>query len=409
MTLLDLPNELLLPIAKELYPSDLRALVLTNRRLANLLMSDLHKSAVTNKKCALAALFWAAAVGREAMVRLVLEKGPKIVIDDICTYDFANPHSTTSTSKKLNVMFEGPSKCRDDVVKQVLKKGVFLVVTEGRRTWTCLHWAFENKQKALFRLLLDRGASTEVLVNVSQQTILHRAASVGDEVSAKLLLRERCRADIYTQLLQFGTLKSQRADIGRLDLLGYTPLHLAARAGKVKLVELLLDNGARIDSQINDTALHLAAKHEQEAVVALLLRRGADPNLKDACGMTPLHLVVLYRFKAVAEMLLLNGADITTRDRHGTTVLHVAAENGDEALTKLLLREGSHVNIDVKNHSGNTPLHLAAKYGHESVVAILLKEGADIQIKNSDGKTAVYLASLWSNRSVEEFLRKNGA
>ncbi|KAH0610788.1 uncharacterized protein H6S33_011215 [Morchella sextelata] len=403
MALLDLPNELLLPIAKELHPSDLRALVLTNRRLANLLMSDLHKSAVTNKKCALAALFWATAIGREAMVRLVLEKGPKIVIDDICTY------GANSLNKKLQVMFEGPSKCSDDIVKQVLKKGVFLVVTEGRRTWTCLHWAFENKHKALFRLLLDKGASTEVLVNVSQQTILHLAAWEGDEVSAKLLLRKRSRVDTHTQLLQFGTLQSQRADIGRLDLLGYTPLHLAARAGKVKLVELLLDSGARIDSQIHDTALHLAAKHEHEAVVALLLKRGADPNLKDACGMTPLHLVVLYRFKAVAEMLLLNGADITTRDRHGTTVLHVAAENGDEALTKLLLREGSHVNIDVKNHSGNTPLHLAAKYGHESVVAILLKEGANIQNKNKDGKTAVYLASLWSNKSVEEFLRKHGA
>lgn len=394
MSLLKLPNELLFPVAKELAPHDLLALILTNRRLAIVLTSVLHDSAVNDKKHAVAALFWSAAIGREAMVRLVLEKGPKLVIEDISTYKNDHPSST------VTILHSVPGKCSDEVVKKVLEKGANLVVRDNLKRRTSLNWAIENKKKTLLRLLLENGANTEVRVNDNEQTVLHLAAEGGDEAAARLLLY---RGPQVTQ--------SQCADVSSVDRHGYMPLHLTARAGHVQLVELLLDSHANIDAQVSVTPLYLAAKHDKESVVALLLKRGADPNLRDNKGMTALHLAVLYRFESVVELLLQHGADVSIRDRHGATVLHVAAENGDDVLTKVLLKK--HPNINARNDYGTTPLHLSAKYGHVSVVEILLNGGADIAAENSDGYTALYLAARRnhssSHRAAELLLKKHGA
>lgn len=95
MSVLDLPNELLFPIAKELAPHDLHSSVLANRRFTVALSEILHDSAANDKKHTVAALVGAAAIGHEAMVRLVLEKGPRLVIEDTSTC--RNGHSSDIT------------------------------------------------------------------------------------------------------------------------------------------------------------------------------------------------------------------------------------------------------------------------------------------------------------------------
>lgn len=404
MSLLGLPNELLFPVAKELAPHDLRALVLTNRRLAVVLTSALHDSAAKDKKHAVAALFWAAAIGREAMVRLILEKGPRLVIEDTTT------HGNNHTTSICKVLHDGPAECSDEVVKKVLEKGANLVIRDNFKRRTGLNWAIENKRKTLLKLLLENGANTEARINDNEQTVLHLAAEGGDEAAARLLLHKGAHLRIQKDVMQPlpWEIKNLCADVSSVDCHGYMPLHLTARAGHVKLVELLLDSDANINAQNSVTPLYLAAKHDKESVVALLLKRGADPNLKNDSGMTALHLAVLYRFGSVVELLLEYGADVSIRDRHGVTVLHVAAENGDEILTKALLKKDADINA--RNDYGITPLHLSAKYGHVSVVEILLNEGADIAAENSDGHTALYLAARRnyssSHRAAAELLLK---
>jgi len=56
------------------------------------------------------------------------------------------------------------------------------------------------------------------------------------------------------------------------------------------------------------TPLHVAAKYGHLRVARLLLKRGSDPNVEGRNGLTPLHVATHYSHIAVALMLMENGA-----------------------------------------------------------------------------------------------------
>ena len=63
---------------------------------------------------------------------------------------------------------------------------------------------------------------------------------------------------------------------------------LAASAGNVQLVQLLLDNFAYIDAESpnGSTPLMMAARYGSADAVKVLLDAGADPTLKNAQGLS---------------------------------------------------------------------------------------------------------------------------
>lgn len=56
------------------------------------------------------------------------------------------------------------------------------------------------------------------------------------------------------------------------------------------------------------TPLHIAAKYGNIKVVQLLLQKEADPNVQGKNGLTPLHVATHYNHVNVALLLLENGA-----------------------------------------------------------------------------------------------------
>ena len=71
-----------------------------------------------------------------------------------------------------------------------------------------------------------------------------------------------------------------------------TPLHVAAKWGKVNMVSLLLDKGSNLESKTRDglTPLHCAARSGHENVVDMMVQRGAPISAKTKNGLAPLHM-----------------------------------------------------------------------------------------------------------------------
>lgn len=64
------------------------------------------------------------------------------------------------------------------------------------------------------------------------------------------------------------------------DALGYTALHWCAIRGRVRLAELLIQNGAYVDAvdNLQQTPLQRAVAHDQDKMVDLLIRNKANVN-----------------------------------------------------------------------------------------------------------------------------------
>ena len=84
-------------------------------------------------------------------------------------------------------------------------------------------------------------------------------------------------------------------DVNGLDgQAGLTPLSWAALGGQMSAVELLLENGAKVNtSDEKSTPLHAAAFLGHTEIVDLLLQNGADVNAKNDNGETPLDAVMI--------------------------------------------------------------------------------------------------------------------
>ena len=88
------------------------------------------------------------------------------------------------------------------------------------------------------------------------------------------------------------------ADVNaRIRTCSSTPLHIAAKIGHFESVQLLLENGAQVNSRNyeQNTPLHLAAKVGHHEVVKILLDHGADKNLKNEIDLTPLKMAEVYK------------------------------------------------------------------------------------------------------------------
>ena len=91
---------------------------------------------------------------------------------------------------------------------------------------------------------------------------------------------------------------------------GFTPMHAAARSGKAKCLELLLQAGAEVDCVYNShrfdsyaTPLYMAAEFGRHDCVKVLLKAGANVDFRDRCGKTPLDKAVAGGYEGCAQIL----------------------------------------------------------------------------------------------------------
>lgn len=187
-------------------------------------------------------------------------------------------------------------------------------------------------------------------------------------------------------------------------------MHNASR-GRFALVKQKLAQGASVTFADYDkrTPLHLAAAAGSLATVNVLIENGANVNVRDRWGGTPLR-------DAVSE----NRNEVIVRLREAGALDD--EDGGDEGIDKPsieLIQFSSHGNLDavkervssgvsvsVADYEERTPLHLACSHGHADVVDFLLLNGASPYAKDKAGRTPTDNAARNGHRNVLEVLRR---
>lgn len=177
----------------------------------------------------------------------------------------------------------------------------------------------------------------------------------------------------------------------------FTTLHVAAEAGQVGMVRLLLDAGAlahrpasrdistreeRWDGMRNfvqtENALHVASSRGHVDVIKEITKR--HPLIVNSAaedtGYTALHYAAENQVASI-DALVEAGADLETvcRFRVGNA-LHVATESVHNVANVLALL-GHGAKADPLRHGKKTPLRLAVETGHVWATKVLVSAGAD--------------------------------
>jgi len=177
------------------------------------------------------------------------------------------------------------------------------------------------------------------------------------------------------------------------DALGETGLHIAARKGYYRFVQYLLqfqlesDDGRGLLVNIQDnygyTPLMLAAKNGKYKICETLLNHRAQPYVSDFEGWTPLHFAAEQGHWNIAKLLVDYKADVSAATKTGETSLMKACVNGHLPVVRYLFNS-TDLHLDTPNTSGNTALHLAALFGQPHIIRYLVLAGADTNKKNKD-------------------------
>lgn len=344
--LFTLPNEITILIAQYLTPKYLNSFLQTNRYFALLLTPLLHKFALLTKYGE-TALWFAATTGQRGLVKLILEKAPRIAVTEAMTGAMGNIILGS-------VLHKSPARCDEWLVRLLVQNNRNVIINDTRCGGTPLHWASQYGHESIVRSLL-----------------------------------------------------AERINITFKDGRGRTALHWAAKAGHGAVVKVLLDNGAFVDSQDNygDTALHRATEQTHEAVVRILLENGADVAITEGDGATVLHWAAAYGKDAIALLLLENGAETEVFGRNGETPLHQAAAYGHWTVTKLLMKFGA--DTEALDEFGWTPLHHAVANNHEPV-AVLLESRGEVSSRDRKRRRAAIVKAIrtMNMRAMRWFLSR---
>jgi ankyrin repeat protein len=171
------------------------------------------------------------------------------------------------------------------------------------------------------------------------------------------------------------------------DAQGKTPHDWAFDSDNAEVaVILLIEQGARLSSE-TDTLLTAAARKGRAKVVQFLLDNKWDPSLPDGSGKTPLvHAVMDRHYEAVDVLLKSQKVDVNAFSQRGTTPLLLASFNGDAKVAKLLIDNGA--NVEARNKTGRTAFHIAAKHDRNvNILFVLLNAGVDLNATDRQGDT----------------------
>jgi len=231
----------------------------------------------------------------------------------------------------------------------------------------------DNEGRSAFLWAASSGADDSISCFIRQDldlmqtdklgaTVIHAAASAGHSSTVQLLLNNECAALMDAK-----------------DLTKRTPLSYACEMGHIKVMEVLIANGACItDAQDQDglSLLHWAAVGGHADVCQLLLNAGMDVDSRDLARRTALHYAAYGGYVNSMLVLLENKADCNCQDKEGVTSLHWACSKGHMDAVKLLIQYSALTNTMEHTEDRYTPLDYALMSEYFEVCQFMIEQGA---------------------------------
>ena len=266
-----------------------------------------------------------------------------------------------------------------DLVLKLIDDGANINATNSEG-YSVLSTAIINKDWDVVRALLDKGA--EVNTEEEATPLMYAAEQKNWELVKELLARG---ADVLPGGSNF-------------DHAPVPVLSLAANAGKIEIVQTLIERGAALEEkddivESGETPLMFACWPCKIEVVQTLIRAGANVNATDNWSVTVLMHAAKRGNLAVVEELVKNGANVNAiveefehwerfgdekieDPYYGKSVLVFAIEGGNPEVVEYLLRQGARVNQeDVRPEYYKSAMQAAVKLGDEKIIQSLLEYG----------------------------------
>lgn len=290
----------------------------------------------------------------------------------------------------------------------------------------------------ILHILIDAGANLEaadkegrtaLLVavqagNTALADRLYRAGASLEAVDSNGRSAAHLAAELYDAEAIVSWLAQQGADFSRSDKQGQTPICLATTRPRNRALKVMLEAGARhfeCGAAAEDVLWQAVTRRDSETV-ALLLRFGADPDFRDALGVSALEESARRGFHDGFDALLAAGADPNTLVKSGRALLPNVAVGqypwrypaqrrtprialsllttallaGNTEVIKMLLQAGADPS-PLDSHRA-TPLHALASAEPGTVdvyagVKLLIHANTDHRKNDSEGFTAATRAA----------------
>ena len=286
---------------------------------------------------------------------------------------------------------------------------------------TPLHCIPHSEGARLLILMHEKGADINAF-DKDKNRLVHKAASRGDSASLLFKVASDLGADLKAPGAQGNTPAHHAADSGSKIILGllnqkeidiqavrnaagYTPLMLAARAGKIEAMRFLLERGASYNVADSDgrSLIELSIHWGNPEVISLLQEHGANYQHVTTAGsdMHPIWKAV-HEGQGASVAKLLDGGVSVEYEHNGVRMLQLAIEVDNLEVVRLLLERGAAV--DVPDLRGWTALHSAAWSGNVETILLVLQKTENKEAKDHQGWTPLDLAAFYKHHGITKLL-----